>query len=589
MLCFLLLSTIAVCWQPTTHTQNNEVLGSDVRGNYALTHLSRPIVLEDVGMGLCGLHISHIEKQSKLAFTFAQVWSSLEILLVPWSTPTTHTQNYEVLGSDVRGNYALTHLSRPIVLQDVGVGLCGLHINQIEKQSRLAFTFAQVWSSLDILLVPWSTFSPMLSSMTAIAMFVCILGMLFTSCFNSRIQLNSKNRRRPTLGSHIWSRRKIMWRQSRLSRDLYIRYAKNNKLETLFGTCSSSCSKISKPLCGKTNLFSTPIPIISGKTKRIRISRMGRSPVKHFAFITNAKRLKKRIHFRRKSGSLSRSSVLHAAVRDAKVHVITKKKSKAKKVSSGQIPTKRIPADGKELDVGPAYHITPKKVENVYKAMRKGRSFRASKRVLWRNRHRLVLRREYFGAAAIREKEYFCPEPPEEQEDPHMHQTGKEYSSNNGGDGPHSSEEYDPVKDAMRTRKRQKKKAQQKFRKKRRRNADGRSKEYEVRSKRRRLGDSIRDRAGEIKRQSERRQAGDVIRDRAGDIQRQSERRRERNIICNPTGSIWTADALPTDEELKQFVKDPYTAVAAFRLMAGIPVDPRIPSANLAFDVKKII
>ena len=55
--------------------------------------------------------------------------------------------------------------------------------------------------------------------------------------------------------------------------------------------------------------------------------------------------------------------------------------------------------------------------------------------MLWRNRHRLVLRRE-------------------EQEDPHMHQTGKEYSSNNGGDGPHSSEEYDPEIDAIRTRKR---------------------------------------------------------------------------------------------------------------------------------------
>ena len=51
--------------------------------------------------------------------------------------------------------------------------------------------------------------------------------------------------------------------------------------------------------------------------------------------------------------------------------------------------------------------------------------------------------------------------------------------------------------------------------------------------------------------------------------------------------SIWTADALPTDKELKQFVKDPYIAVAAFRLMAGIPPDPRIATANLAFDVNE--
>ena len=126
----------------------------------------------------------------------------------------------------------------------------------------------------------------------------------------------------------------------------------------------------------------------------------------------------------------------------------------------GQIPSQRISAVDTEQEVGPAYHITLKKVENLYKAMRKGRSFSASKRVLWRNRHLLVLRRDSFKAAAIREKEYDCPEPPEEREDPHIHQTGKEYKSNEGGDGPHSSEEYDPVNDAMRTRKHQEKKAQ---------------------------------------------------------------------------------------------------------------------------------
>ena len=38
---------------------------------------------------------------------------------------------------------------------------------------------------------------------------------------------------------------------------------------------------------------------------------------------------------------------------------------------------------------------------------------------------------------------------------------------------------------------------------------------------------------------------------------------------------------------MKHFDRDPATAVAAFRLMAGIPPDPRIPSANLKFDVNK--
>ena len=124
--------------------------------------------------------------------------------------PTKQIQNYEVLGSDHRGIYFLTYLSRAFVpLRNLGSGMCGLHIKHKEKQSRLSIMFARVWCSYAFLQVPWSTFSPILSSVIAIAIFVYILGMLFTSCFHSRIQLTSKSRRRTTLGSHIWSRRKI--------------------------------------------------------------------------------------------------------------------------------------------------------------------------------------------------------------------------------------------------------------------------------------------------------------------------------------------------------------------------------------------
>ena len=38
---------------------------------------------------------------------------------------------------------------------------------------------------------------------------------------------------------------------------------------------------------------------------------------------------------------------------------------------------------------------------------------------------------------------------------------------------------------------------------------------------------------------------------------------------------------------MKCFEKDPNTAVAAFRLMAGIPADPRIATANLDFKVNE--
>ena len=77
----------------------------------------------------------------------------------------------------------------------------------------------------------------------------------------------------------------------------------------------------------------------------------------------------------------------------------------------------------------------------------------------------MALRRDSVKATAIREKEYYFPEPPEEREDPQWLQMGHEYSSDEFGDGPHSSEEYDPEIDANRKRKHKKNKAQQKCRK----------------------------------------------------------------------------------------------------------------------------
>ena len=90
-----------------------------------------------------------------------------------------------------------------------------------------------------------------------------------------------------------------------------------------------------------------------------------------------------------------------------------------------------------------------------------------------------------------------------------------------------------------------------------------------------------RNRSGNVNRKSERCAAGLV--DRADEYRRG----RENRASFDPAfgHSIWTADVLSTDDEWKHFSKDPSTVVAAFRLMAGIPLDPRIPSANLDFDV----
>ena len=92
-------------------------------------------------------------------------------------------------------------------------------------------------------------------------------------------------------------------------------------------------------------------------------------------------------------------------------------------------------------------------------------------------------------------------------------------------------------------------------------------------------------RARDVALKQQQRNRGEI--DRSDEYQDRSLRRRKRAraIDSDPSDSIWTSCALPTDEQLKSFHKDPYNVVAAFRLMAGIPADPRICNANLRFDI----
>ena len=77
--------------------------------------------------------------------------------------------------------------------------------------------------------------------------------------------------------------------------------------------------------------------------------------------------------------------------------------------------------------------------------MRKGRCFYPSKKVLWKNRHALVLGCSNFyrngdddDVYNLKEdnKEYDIVEPPEPSPDPYVPTTGVEFSSDNAGDGP---------------------------------------------------------------------------------------------------------------------------------------------------------
>ena len=140
--------------------------------------------------------------------------------------------------------------------------------------------------------------------------------------------------------------------------------------------------------------------------------------------------------------------------------------------------------------------------------MQKGRTFDVSKRILRRNGYRLVLGCYTFQKGSnyenckytrVQEKEYDVPEPPEEDEDieeneaPQWIQTGPEYSSDYAGDGPDSSEEYDPEKEKASKRKRESAKVMRRLRRKHKQTDSlHRSTEYIKRSRKRRTGDEPR-------------------------------------------------------------------------------------------------
>ena len=124
------------------------------------------------------------------------------------------------------------------------VGLCRQPMMLIEKLTHLSGTSYAAGLCVEYIFTNDSSLSLLLRSRVAIGlltaiipvvMLVYILGVLFTSCFRSRIHLDSMNRRRTNLGSHVWSRRKVFWRHAGVSRGSYIIYAKNSKLEKLFG------------------------------------------------------------------------------------------------------------------------------------------------------------------------------------------------------------------------------------------------------------------------------------------------------------------------------------------------------------------
>ena len=107
-------------------------------------------------------------------------------------------------------------------------------------------------------------------------------------------------------------------------------------------------------------------------------------------------------------------------------------------------------------------------------------------------------------AAVTNKRKEKIPKPHEENENPQWILTGPEYSSDYAGDGPHSSEEYDPEKDRATNRKRKQAKARKRWKRKRKqRDSEYRSNEFNTRTKKRQTGVEVRNHSGDVRKKQQ--------------------------------------------------------------------------------------
>ena len=127
--------------------------------------------------------------------------------------------------------------------------------------------------------------------------------------------------------------------------------------------------------------------------------------------------------------------------RDAKVRGVRLRKARKKKkpgVKSVRVLPRQDPVHS-----GPRYNISFREAAKAYGRMRKGRGFYPSKKVIWKNRHALVLGCSNFYRKGkddenleVDNKEYDIVEPPEAYHDPEVPTTGGEFPSDDITNGP---------------------------------------------------------------------------------------------------------------------------------------------------------
>ena len=194
----------------------------------------------------------------------------------------------------------------------------------------------------------------------------------------------------------------------------------------------------------------------------------------------------------------------------------------------------------------------------------------------------------------LQEKMYHCSEPPQESEDPLCQDMGPEYSSDEASDGPSSSEEYVPL-DRKAKRRLVQRKSDRKRRKKTneaqiaRRNSNPTVREMHNASAHIARDTNPLKRASDSRLERLARDGDQERKDRHNasmNIARDLKRARNPELGQLPREyDLWSSDALPDDDLLKQFELHPYVAAAAFCMMAGVPRDTRICPTDMSFDV----
>ena len=159
-------------------------------------------------------------------------------------------------------------------------------------------------------------------------------------------------------------------------------------------------------------------------------------------FFYYSRRFRKRKQKKIRSGEkgLKYSQNIFPDGRNAKVRSVRLRKARKKK-KPGVKSVRVLPAQDPG-HLGPRYNISFREAFKAYGRMRKGRGFYPSNKVIWKNRHALVLGCSNFYKGKddenlkVDNKEYDIVEPPEPSSDPEVPTTGSEFSSDETGDGP---------------------------------------------------------------------------------------------------------------------------------------------------------